>query len=179
MFVSPQNVINNLELRSGMIAADFGCGAGYYTVPLAHTVGGNGKVYAYDVRKEMLEMVRSRARLEHLLNIEAVWADLEMPGATKLREETIDAVIISNILFQIDNKKAVLNEAVRILKKGGLLMVVEWDETAKMGGPAAQQKITREEAKRLAEENDCGFAKEFNAGDQHYGLLFKKNVPAQ
>ncbi|MEK7647160.1 MAG: class I SAM-dependent methyltransferase [Patescibacteria group bacterium] len=179
MFVSPQNVINNLELRSGMIAADFGCGAGYYSIPLAHAVGGNGKVYAYDVRKEMLEMVRSRARLEHLLNIEAVWADLEMSGSTKLREATVDAAIISNILFQIDDRKAVIKEAVRILKNGGLLMLIEWDETAKMGGPTPQQKISREEAKRLAEESGCEFTKEFNAGDQHYGLLFKKRAPTQ
>lgn len=179
MFVSPQNVINNLGLKPGMIAADFGCGAGYYSIPLAHAVGGNGKVYAYDVRKEMLEMVRSRARLEHLLNVEAVWADLEMPGSTKLREETADAVIISNILFQIDDKKAVIKEAVRILKNGGSLMLIEWEEAAKMGGPTPQQKISREEAKRLAEEGGCDNALEFNAGDSHYGLLFKKSAPSK
>ena len=174
MFVNPENTISHLELKPGMTAADFGCGAGFYTIPLAKAVRPNGKVYAFDIRKEMLEIVKSKARLENLLNIEAVWADLEINGSTKLRDETADAAIISNILFQVDDKRALIKEAVRVLKKGGRAMIVEWDESAGIGGPLPAQRVRREEAKRLFEEEKLIFAKEFNAGDQHYGLLFKK-----
>ncbi|MEK7596144.1 MAG: methyltransferase domain-containing protein [Patescibacteria group bacterium] len=174
MFVNPENTISHLELRPGMTAADFGCGAGFYTIPLAKAVRSNGKVYAFDIRKEMLEIIRSKTRLENLLNIEAVWADLEISGSTKLRDETTDAVIVSNILFQIDNKQALVKEAVRVLKKGGRLLIVEWGEGAGVGGPLPAQRVRQEEAKRLFEEEKLIFAKEFNAGDHHYGLLFKK-----
>lgn len=175
MFVNPENTISRLALRPGMIAADFGCGAGFYTIPLAKAVRSDGKVYAFDIRKEMLEIIRSKARLENLLNIEVIWADLEINGSTKLRDETIDAVIISNILFQIENKQALIKEAVRILKKGGRLLVVEWNENAGIGGPLPAQRVRQEEAKRLFEEEKLVFAEEFNAGDQHYGLLFRKS----
>lgn len=174
MFVNPENTISHLELKPGMTAADFGCGAGFYTIPLAKAVRPDGKVYAFDIRKEMLEIIRSKARLENLLNIEAVWADLEISGSTRLRDETADAVIVSNILFQIGDKQALIKEVVRVLKKGGRLMIVEWDENAGIGGPSPDQRVRREEAKQLFEGEKLIFAKEFNAGDQHYGLLFKK-----
>jgi len=174
MFVNPENIISYLELKPGMTAADFGCGAGFYTIPLAKAVKPGGKIYAFDIRKEMLEIIRSKARLENLLNIEAIWANLEISGSTKLRAEIADAVIISNILFQVDDKQALIKETARILKKGGRAVIVEWDENASPGGPLPAQRIRREEAKRLFEEEKFIFAKEFNAGDQHYGLLFKK-----
>lgn len=174
MFIKPENVIPHLELLPGMTVADFGCGPGYYTILLAHAVGASGKVYAYDIRKEALAMVRSRARIEHLLNIETVWADLETSGATKLRDASVDALVISNILFQVDDKKAVVNEAGRIIKNGGRVMAIEWSEEKGIGGPPLQDRLSAQEVKRLFAENGFVMEKEFNAGDQHYGLLFKK-----
>lgn len=157
-----------------MVAADFGCGAGFYTISLAKTVRPYGKVYAFDIRKEMLEIIKSKARREKLLNIETIWANLEIKGSTKLRDETADAVVISNILFQVDDKQSLIKEAARILKKSGRAMVVEWEEGAAAGGPLPANRVQREKVKRLFEEEKFIFAKEFNAGDQHYGLLFKK-----
>lgn len=175
MFVNPENTISHLELKTGITAADFGCGAGFYTIPLAKAVGADGKVYAFDIRKEMLEIIKSKARLENLLNVETIWADLEINGSTKLRDEAADAVIISNLLFQVENKRALAKEAVRILKKGGRLLVVEWGEGAGIGGPLPTQRVRREEVKRIFEEEKLIFAEEFNAGDRHYGLLFRKS----
>lgn len=174
MFVQPQNVISHLELSHGMIVADFGCASGYYSIPLAKAVGSTGKIYAYDLRKDMLEIVRSRARLEHLLNIDVIWADLEISGATKLQDETVDAIVISNILFQISDKQPMLKEAARVTKKGGLALAIEWDESRGIGGPPMQDRLSRQETKQIFEKNNFDFEKEFNAGDRHFGLLFKK-----
>jgi ubiquinone/menaquinone biosynthesis C-methylase UbiE len=77
---------------------------------------------------------------------------------------------LTNLLFQVEDRKKVLKEAKRILKKGGELLIVDWKKDSKMG---PEGKISSSEVKEIAEE-DFEFKKEINAGDYHYALLFKK-----
>ncbi len=177
MFVSPAKVIENLDLGPAMTVADFGCGSGHYTIEAAKKVGKSGKVYAIDIQQEMLSFVRSQAKLMGLINIETVWADLETANATNLRENSVDLVIISNILFQAENKKQVIQEAFRILKSGGKTAIVEWDIENQTGafGPQIEKRITSQNVKDLFAESGFIFEKEFNPGEHHYGLIFKKS----
>jgi ubiquinone/menaquinone biosynthesis C-methylase UbiE len=75
---------------------------------LARSVGNEGKVWAIDIQKPVLDIIRSRAKTEHLLNIEYVWADLEEPGRSGLAERFMDFVVIGNILFQAGRRDIVL-----------------------------------------------------------------------
>lgn len=184
MFVSPAKVIENLDLGPAMTVADFGCGSGHYTIEAAKKVGQSGKVYAIDIQQEMLSFVRSQAKLMGLINIETVWADLETANATNLRENSVDLVIISNILFQAENKKQIIQEALRILKSGGKTAIVEWDienqSASPAGKPAAfgpqtEKRVTSQNVKDLFAESGFIFEKEFNPGEHHYGLIFKKS----
>ena len=105
MFVAPETIIKLLDILPGMKVADFGAGAGFYALAIAKRVGPSGKVFALDIRKEMLEVIRSRAREQKLLNVEAIWADLEAAEGSHLKENSIDFVIVSNVLFQVENRK--------------------------------------------------------------------------
>ena len=40
---------------------DFGCGMGFFAVPMAHLVGAQGRVIAVDLQQRMLDVVRKRA----------------------------------------------------------------------------------------------------------------------
>lgn len=175
VFVSPAKVIDALGIRPSMAVADFGCGSGHYTIEAARLVGRSGKVYAVDIQKDMLGHVRSRAESENLNNIETIWADLEKPDATRLKEESVDAVIISNIFFQAENKKQIAEEARRILKTGGRAAIIEWDiEKEKSFGPPLEQRISPQDAKTIFGEAGFVIEKEFNPGEHHYGLTFIK-----
>jgi ubiquinone/menaquinone biosynthesis C-methylase UbiE len=176
VFVNPAKVIENLDLEPAMTVADFGCGSGHYTIEAAKKVGKTGKVYAIDIQQEMLSFVRSQAKLMGLTNIETVWADLETVKATNLRENSVDLVIISNILFQAENKKQIIQEAFRILKSGGRTAIVEWDIENQIAsfGPQMEKRITSQNVKDLFAESGFMFEKEFNPGEHHYGLIFKK-----
>ena len=68
-FLEPDRIVKSFDLERGDYVADFGAGHGYFVIPLARTVGGDGKVYALDIQKEVLEIIRAKAKLEHLLNI--------------------------------------------------------------------------------------------------------------
>jgi len=176
VFVSPEQIIEMLDLTPSMIVADFGCGSGHYVIGAAKKVGKSGKAYAVDIQQEMLSFARSQAQMIGLNNVETIWTDLEMPDATRLKENTVDLVIISNILFQAENKNQVIKEALRILKPGGRLVIIEWnvgDEKSKLG-PLMDARISPQNARTLSEGAGFSFVKEFDPGEHHYGLIFKK-----
>ncbi len=177
MFVSPAKIIEMLDVRPPMAVADFGSGSGHYVIEAAKKVGKSGKVYAVDILQEMLGFTRSQAQSLNLTNIETIWTDLETPEATRLKENSIDLIIMSNILFQAENKEQVIREASRILKPGGEVVIIEWDTENQPSsfGPPMDKRISPQNAKTLFAVAGFSVEKEFNPGDQHYALVFRKN----
>ena len=173
-FLHPERIVERFGLRPGMVVADFGCGSGYFAIPTGRKVGESGKVWAIDIQKSALELVKSRAHLERLLHVEPIWADLEQPSGSHLPNGAADFVIISNILFQVEKKAEVLREAWRVLRTGGRLAILEWDQTPFPAGPPMVLRVPLRSARAFAEEAGFTLEEEFNAGDHHYGLLMKK-----
>ena len=62
-FLNPSEVLESLELRKDMIAADFGCGSGGWVIPLAKKLE-EGKVFAIDILEEPLSALRAKIKLE-------------------------------------------------------------------------------------------------------------------
>ena len=179
-FLEPERLVQYFGLEKGDYAADFGAGHGFFTMPMAREVGNGGKIYAFDIQKPVLEVIRAKARINHLLNIEIIWADLDEPGGSRLRDNFMDFVVIANILFQAEKKDIVMQEAYRILRAGGRMAAVEWDapeNIEKSGlrvGPPADFRLKKEQVKELALQAGFRLDREFEAGSHHYGLLFKK-----
>ena len=57
----PKLLLAALELKKGQTVCDFGCGNGYYSIPLAHRVGPRGRVLAVDIQQDMLDLLTERA----------------------------------------------------------------------------------------------------------------------
>ena len=98
-FINPEKVLSQLNIPLGITVADFGCGHGYFTLPVAKIVGEKGRVLAIDVQEEALEAVKSQAQLQGILNIEAIGGNLEILGGSKVESETADMVLLHNVLY--------------------------------------------------------------------------------
>ncbi len=168
MFLDPKEVLKRVGLFGDEVCADFGSGSGGWTIPLAKLVK-EGKVFALDILKEPLSALRAKILDEKIDNVEIVEADIEK--GVPLDEESCDVVLISNVLFQVENKEKVLAEAKRILKKNGKILIVDWKKEARMG---PQEKVDVEEIKNLAKKLILKVEDEFDAGKFHFGLLLKK-----
>ncbi|MBI5733756.1 MAG: methyltransferase domain-containing protein [Candidatus Kerfeldbacteria bacterium] len=174
--LNPEDLLaDKLGVKSGQQVGDLGCGgAGYFSLPAARLVGPNGKVYAVDVLKSALAGVLSKAKLENLLNIEAVWSDLEKVGATKVVPESLDHALLVNILFQSRQNESLVQEARRLLCAGGRLLVVDWKVATTPFGPPLANRLSAEAVKQLVSQFDFTVEKEFEAGPYHYGFVFVK-----
>jgi ubiquinone/menaquinone biosynthesis C-methylase UbiE len=168
----PEEILEQIDIRDNIKAADFGCGNGYFSIPLAKMIP-QGKVYALDVVKETLEAVRSQAALEKIDNIETIHCNLEILGASKLEDDSIDLVIMRNILFQSQKKVEILKEAQRVLKPGGQLVLIEWIPGSSLA-PKQGWLISKEEAQQLIQAQGMTLERELPIDNQHYGMIFKK-----
>jgi len=173
-FGDPVELIDLLEIDKGNVAADFGCGPGYYTFALADKVGEDGKVYALDVLPEALESIESKIKSNGYGNIFTKRVNLEKEGGSNLGDETMDWVVMKNVLFQNKDKKTILGEARRVLRSGGKALIVEWNEKDSPMGPGKELRISPEEMKRIVSEENFSIEKEFNVGDFHYAIVVGK-----
>lgn len=173
-FAHPVRNISELRVEPGMKTADFGAGSGAYTLAIAGALSGTGMVYAIDVQRDLLRRIKNETVARKLKNVETIWSDLEKPGGSKLADTMLDLVLMSNILFQLADKKAALAEAHRTLKNDGRLCIIDWSASFRGTGPRQEDVVEKGAAVSLAEEAGFRLAREFPAGAHHYGLIFHK-----
>jgi 2-polyprenyl-3-methyl-5-hydroxy-6-metoxy-1,4-benzoquinol methylase len=107
------------SLLPALDVADFGCGSGVLSVSLARWAR---SVVAIDQSAEALAQARTRARREGLKNITFVREDLQ---ALSLSTSTLDLVVLSQSLHHVEEPRAVLSEAARLLRPKGKVVVLE------------------------------------------------------
>ncbi len=175
MFSDPNVIVSQLHILPGASVADLGAGIGAYSVALSKAVGPTGKVYACDVQKDLLVRLDNEAKSLGITNIQTVHSNIEIPQGTKLRDASVDWVVLANTLFQSEDRQALVAEIARILKPGGCALLVDWTESFGNMGPHEHDVISRFEAERLfAESGMRPTAQAIDAGSHHYGVVFRR-----
>jgi ubiquinone/menaquinone biosynthesis C-methylase UbiE len=173
-FLVPETLATHFHLRPGDRVGDFGSGVGSFVPVLSRLVGPDGRVYAVEIQKGLVEALVAKARKERLSNVEVIWGDLEEVGGTKIAEGSLDVAIMVNCLFQIEDRSIALREVFRTLRSGGRLLIVDWSESWGGLGPQVGQVLDEASARADAESEGLVFERSFDAGAHHYGLAFRK-----
>ncbi|MCK5060079.1 MAG: methyltransferase domain-containing protein [Candidatus Pacebacteria bacterium] len=174
MFSDPEKNVANFGLMPGMRVADLGSGSGFYSLAAGKIVGEKGRVYAVDVQKDLLAKLKNEAENIYKKNIETIWGNIEKPGGSGLHDNFVDAVFLSNVLFQTPDKAGLVKEARRILKPKGRVLVIDWTSSFENMGPTPENVLTSERAQEIFEEIGFALDRRMPAGAHHYGLIFKK-----
>lgn len=173
--LDPEKILKEIKIESGMRIADFGCGNGYFSLTAAEIVGGKGQVYAVDILKSSLETVDREAQRHQLFNVKTVWSNLEIVGATKINPESLDLILIIHALYQSENKINFLNEALRLLKSKGKIVIIDWIKRPTPIGPPVDDRMSADEAKQIFEKiNGLTELEPFSPGEYHYALILEK-----
>jgi len=172
-FLQPESILKEVGISPEATVVDLGAGSGHYSLAAARMARG-GKVYALEVQKDLVHKLERDAERDHLKNISVMWADIETMGGTKLDDETADLAIVSNVLFQVENKSTFSKEVFRILKPQGRVLIVDWSDSDAGFGPKAGHVVSEDSAKTLFENVGLKFARKVSAGAHHYGMIMEK-----
>jgi SAM-dependent methyltransferase len=127
----PSAVVGLLRLTGAETIVDYGAGTGVYTLPIAEAVP-DGKVFAVEALPRLVEMLRAKLtpELEHRVCI-CETGDNVVP----LDDREADRVVMVDVLHHLHDHRGVLEEVVRVLRPGGLFVVVDWGDKDRPLGP--------------------------------------------
>ncbi len=107
----------------GMTVLDYGCGNGFFTIPLSKIVDYAGKVFAVDIQKEMLDKLTDKLQALNISNVTAI-----QRGSEKLNlPEFVDFAIAVYVVHEIPNQSVFFREIFDLLNQDGKLLIMEPD----------------------------------------------------
>ena len=112
-----------LQLKEGMTVCDFGCGNGYWTLPMAREVGSTGKVLAVDIQAEMLQKLRQRSAKFNYTHIEPIRSTVSDP---KLPANEVDLLLMVDVYHEFSHPESMLWGIRRSLKPNGVVALLEY-----------------------------------------------------
>lgn len=174
-FLDIELILKKADIQNRMIVADLGCGShGYFVFPLSKLVGKQGIVYAVDIVKSAIENIERLAKSDNLANIKLFWSNLEIFNATKIENGSLDRALLINALHQSENRVTILRETIRMMKQGAKMIIVEWAKSSAPFGPEMEKRVNLDLLKVGAKKLGLELEQEFNAGDNHFGLVYTK-----
>ena len=106
-------------IEEGQTVLDFGCGPKDYTVHAATIVGPGGRVFALDIHPLAIKAVERKANEMGLANIRTILSDRD----TGLPDESVDVILLFDMIHMVADKPALLKKLHRVLKPDSLLSV--------------------------------------------------------
>ncbi len=162
-----------LNIAEGSVVGELGAGSGWFTIRLAKRVGPNGKVYAEDIQRQMIEVIRRRVPRENISDkiVETILGAADDP---KLPVGELDAVLIVEAYHEMEQSVALLRNAARALKKDGRLGIVEFTMAGGGPGPPMDERVDPERVIREASEAGLRLIARPNMLRYQYMLVFAK-----
>ncbi|MBN1161016.1 MAG: class I SAM-dependent methyltransferase [Dehalococcoidales bacterium] len=119
IFRPRSRIAEEVGIKNGYRVLDYGCGPGSYVMPVTKLIGATGALYALDILPLAIESVKMLISKKGLTNVQVILSECD----TGLTDESIDIILLYDILHELDNGGEVLMELHRVLKPGGFLSV--------------------------------------------------------
>ena len=114
------NPVALASLKEGETVLDLGSGGGIDVFLASKKVGPEGRVIGVDMTEEMVERAKATALKHGYANVEFRLGEIE---ALPVEDESVDAIISNCVINLAPDKLKVFQEAYRVLKPNGRLMV--------------------------------------------------------
>ena len=128
----PEEIMDAIGVKPGMVIGEAGAGRGYMTFPLAKRVGDKGRIYANDISRSALDAIESRAEDEGVGNIVTVMGEIEDPV---FPEKDLDMIIMVYVLHMLERPLEFMENLKKYLGEDGRLVIVELNAHNDRGHP--------------------------------------------
>jgi ubiquinone/menaquinone biosynthesis C-methylase UbiE len=119
----PEQVLDAIGIKPGMVVAEIGAGQGRYVVQIAVRVGEKGKVFAEDIDTKSLQHLEKRCEKWGLENVETILGDVIDP---KLPEGELDVIFVISAYHHFQDPVKLMRNARSALKPDGVVAIGEW-----------------------------------------------------
>ena len=126
-------VVSFMRLRGDETVVEYGAGTGVYTIGVAEALP-EGRVLAVEALPRLAEMLREKIAPELAGTIEIVETDANI---VPLADGSADRVVMVDVLHHLHDQPEALAEVVRLLRPGGLFVVLDWGDSERPIGPPA------------------------------------------
>jgi ubiquinone/menaquinone biosynthesis C-methylase UbiE len=171
-FLDPHDVLRDFGVYGAQDVADLGSGAGHFSLAAAKRLDG-GRLFAIDVERDMLKRLVAEAHSAGLQNVHALQGDLARLSGVPLGDASVDRAIAANVLFQVHDRDAFVQEVRRLLKPGGKVLLVDWKDGHSYG-PLQAHKVALDVTLALFSRHGFKKERDIEAGDLHYGMIFMR-----
>lgn len=173
-FFDPTCVVEKLDCAGSLgNVVEFGCGYGTFTLPAASCI--LGSVFALDIDPQMVATTSSKARKARLSNIQVEQRDFLAEGCGR-PDASVDYAMLFNILH-IENPKALLCEARRVLVPGGKVGIIHWrSDIQTPRGPSLDIRPTPQQCRAWGEAAGMEFVRYegLQCCPWHWGLVMQR-----
>ena len=112
-------------VKEGTEVLEIGPGMGFFTIPMARMVGSEGRIFAVDLQKKMIEGLMRRARKQGLANrigSRVCTKDSLLVGDL---EGAINFVLLYSVVHEVRDKERFFSEVKTTLKRDGKILYSE------------------------------------------------------
>ena len=163
----PETLLAALQIPPGATVVDLGAGTGYFTWRLAQRVGPQGKVFAVEVQREMLDRIGEEVRKRNLTNVELVLGEEHGP-----RLPDADLVLIANAYHEFSDPEAMMAAVRRCLKPNGRVVVIEYVKENPHVPVSEPHKMSFEEIRSEIEPMGFQLERILDFLPMQHGLIF-------
>ena len=154
---------------------DLGCGAGDFTVEIAKKRP-NAKIYAVDIEENNISKLNHECENCGVKNVISNICDVTDYCGTKLQDESMDTVFVSNLLHQISlkDRDVVFDEINRLTKRGSIIVFIDWRKNKDNVGPKEEYIASCEDIECMLEKRGSFISDRIDLSPYHYCLMFCK-----
>ncbi|MBN1949598.1 MAG: methyltransferase domain-containing protein [Bacteroidales bacterium] len=112
-------------VKPGMKILEIGPAMGFFSIPMAAMAAPDGKLFAVDIQRRMLEKLQENAKRKKLGEyIECIQSDMDSMNIGKLRGQ-IDFCLLANVVHEVPNQEKLFAEVAQTMKMGGHILFIE------------------------------------------------------
>ncbi len=126
-------VVEAANIQKGHRVIDVACGTGALAITVSHHIGAEGTIAGIDINEGMLNIARSKSSSVKWINAPA--------EALPFEDDNFNCAVSQFGLMYFENQENAIREMMRVLRPGGSLAVVVWDELEHNPGFTAENKL--------------------------------------
>ena len=172
--IDKEKFFSYIDMDSITNFIDLACGIGNYSLGISEKLKKGSSIYAIDLWEEGIETLKKEIISQNINNINPSVSDIRerLPFA----EESFDACLMATIIHDLseNDRRSAVKEACRVVKKEGILYVVEFKKILEDYGPRMQIRIDEGELMNIIVPHGFKVAAYGDIGQSHYIMKFQK-----